>query len=125
TTGSVVGTYWIEGRGGVSVSQITSNNGSHTLGISGQTLGLMRNYEPYAQTNTVGLALGAGTWYLAPFAINGVMSGGRINLLAINTSTAGIARDVTGEFASNTTGTKNQSYTFSFGAALFSQGTGA
>jgi len=35
TTGSQVGTYWIEGGNSITVSQITSNNGSHTLRISG------------------------------------------------------------------------------------------
>src|SRR4029077_117381 len=124
TSGSVQGTYWIQGGNGITVSQITSNNGSHTLVLSGANM--VRNFEPYPQTNTVGFALGAGTWYLAPFVAPGVMSGGRLNLLAINTATAGIARDVTAaSFASNTTGTKNQSYTFSLGAALWSQGTGA
>jgi hypothetical protein len=34
TTGSVVGTYWFEGGNNVTVSQITSNNGSHTLRLS-------------------------------------------------------------------------------------------
>jgi hypothetical protein len=36
TTGSVVGTYWIQGGNNITVSQITSNNGSHTLVISGR-----------------------------------------------------------------------------------------
>lgn len=34
TTGSVLGTYWIEGGNNITVSQITSNNGSHTLRLS-------------------------------------------------------------------------------------------
>lgn len=34
TTGSVVGTYWFQGGNSITVSQITSNNGSHTLVIS-------------------------------------------------------------------------------------------
>src|SRR6185295_4267248 len=35
TTGSNVGTYWFQGGYNITVSQITSNNGSHTLVISG------------------------------------------------------------------------------------------
>jgi hypothetical protein len=40
TTGSNVGTYWIEGGNNITVSQITSNNGSHTLVLSGPATGL-------------------------------------------------------------------------------------
>lgn len=35
TTGSEVGTYWFQGGNNITLSQITSNNGSHTLVISG------------------------------------------------------------------------------------------
>lgn len=35
TTGSVQGTYWLQGGNNITVSQITSNNGSHTLVLSG------------------------------------------------------------------------------------------
>ena len=35
TSGSVVGTYWVAGGNNITVSQITSNNGSHTLVLSG------------------------------------------------------------------------------------------
>jgi hypothetical protein len=54
------------------------------------------------------------------------VSGGRLNFLHINTSTAGIARAITAaSYASNTTGTKAQSFTYSLAAALYSMGTGA
>lgn len=39
TTGSEVGTYWLQGGNNVTLSQITSNNGSHTLIVSGPSDG--------------------------------------------------------------------------------------
>ena len=39
TSGSVQGTYWIAGGNNITVSQITSNNGSHTLVLSGAAAG--------------------------------------------------------------------------------------
>jgi hypothetical protein len=46
TTGSIVGTYWLQGGNNVTLSQITSNNGSHTLVVSGATLPTMSMW-PY------------------------------------------------------------------------------
>src|SRR6185436_19374786 len=124
TSGSVQGTYWFAGGNAISISQITSNNGSHTLVFSGANA--VRNFEPYRQTNTAGLAPVAGSWYFVPFVAPGAVSGGRLTFLVQNTSTAGIARAITAlSYASNTTGTKNQSYTYSLAAALYSMGTGA
>lgn len=40
TTGSRVGTYWLEGGNNITVSQITSNNGSHTIVLSGAAAGI-------------------------------------------------------------------------------------
>jgi hypothetical protein len=124
TTGSEQGTYWLQGGSNITLSQITSNNGSHTLIVSGavNTIGF---YEPYPQTNTAGLALVAGSWYFVPFEVGHQVSGGRINFLHVNTSTAGIVRDITGgSYVSSSSGGKNQSYTYSKAVALYSQGTG-
>jgi hypothetical protein len=58
---------------------------------------------------------------VAPEAI----SGGRINLLHVNTSTAGLFIDITGaSYASASTGNLAQSFTYSKAVALFSQGSG-
>lgn len=46
TTGSQVGTYWLRATNNVTLSQITSNNGSHTLVVSGPPLGTMSHW-PY------------------------------------------------------------------------------
>lgn len=87
----------------------------------------IRYLEPMQQTNTSAFVPGVGSWYLAPFVAPGRMSGGRINNLISNTSTAGIAADATS--ASFVTGaghmgTRNASYAQSFWNALYSQGTG-
>ncbi len=126
TTGSVQGTYWIQGGNNVTVSQITSNNGSHTLVLSGAALPYNGFLEPYPLlTATQTLLPAAGSWYLAPFTAFGSISGGRVNLLAVNTGTANLFQDI-GETAykSATTGTLNQSYTLSAAVAIFSQGSG-
>src|SRR4029077_4205699 len=49
TTGSEVGTYWIQGGNSITVSQITSNNGSHTLSSPSRNLltTARRSGEPY------------------------------------------------------------------------------
>ena len=58
TSGSVQGTYWIAGSNNLTVSQITSNNGSHTLVLVGQPY--ISSYEPWpliaGVSRTVGLA---------------------------------------------------------------------
>jgi len=126
TTGTVQGTYWFQASNFITVSQITSNNGSHTLVISGQPEGFNGFLEPYPLlTATQTLAPTAGSYYLAPFTAYGSVSGGRINFLAVNTGTANLFQDI-GETAykSNTTGTLSQVYTLSAVAAIFSQGTG-
>jgi hypothetical protein len=127
TTGSNVGTVWLQGGNSITLSQITSNNGSHTIVVSGAIDGYNGWLEPYPlNTATQTLAPTAGSWYLAPFTAFGSLSGGRVNLLAINTGTAALFQDL-GETAykSNTTGTLSQRFTFSGAIALFSQGTGS
>lgn len=106
------------GSSGLSVS----TNGSTITVYNAAYIGYL---EPYPMTNTANFAPGAGSWYFAPFVAPGNMSGGRINFLFSNTSTAGIARDITGgSYVSSSSGGKNQSYSYSFVAALYSQGTG-
>ncbi len=109
-------------------SLVFSNSNGYSFGLNGSSVtmaGPVVGYlEPYPQTNTAGLAPVAGSWYLAPFVAPNSMSGGRINFLQVNTTTAGLFRDATANFVSNGTGGKNQSGTFSLGAALFSQGIG-
>jgi len=88
--------------------------------------GTIGYYEPFPMTNTALFAPGAGSWYFAPFVAPQAISGGRINLLHQNTSTAALFRDITGgSYASNSTGGLGQSYTYSKKVALYSQGAGA
>ncbi len=127
TSGSNVGTYWLQGGNSITLSQITSNNGSHTIVVSGAKDGYNGWLEPYPlNTATQTLLPTAGSWYLAPFTAYGSVSGGRVNFLACNTGTANLFQDI-GETAykSNITGTVSQRFTFSGAMAIFSQGTGA
>lgn len=111
-------------------SVVFSNSNGFSFGLNGSTItaaGPFVGYlEPYPQTNTSAWVPGAGSWYFAPFVAPGSMSGGRINLLMVNTSTAGICMEVTSvSFVTGTTGTKNQSATYSEIVALYQQGTGS
>jgi hypothetical protein len=108
-----------------------ANANNVSFGLNGSTMtasvqdGRLGFYEPYVQTNTTGLVPGQSSWYFAPFVVPGGISGGRINFLISNTSTAGIMMDITAAYASNSIGGKNQSYTQLISAALYSQGAGA
>src|SRR4029077_12598511 len=106
TTGSEVGTYWIQGGNSITVSQITSNNGSHTLVISAgnylTTAALSGDTSKYAEewalagANTAGTTSSAqGTrWYFSGgnnFTISGnsntiVFSGGSVAAAPVNFS---------------------------------------
>ena len=102
---------------------LTLSGSSNTIVISSPVCGWL---EPNPMTNTATLAKVAGSFYFAPFIVPEVMSGGRINLLVINTSTASLFRDVTmASYVSSSTGGLGQSYTFSKVLALYSQGAGA
>jgi len=143
TWSSLSATISLNGYGALTVSQNNSNQiglsvpatsslvGASGIGVStnGSTISIYDNQfcgylEPYAQTNTSAWVPGVGSWYFAPFVAPARMSGGRINRLFVNTSTAGIMRDVTANYGSQSTGGKNQSYTYSNWLALYSQGTG-
>lgn len=113
----------------VSDQIVFSNSNGYSFGLNSSTITMqgpsVGYLEPYAQSNTAGLAPVAGSWYLAPFVAPNSMSGGRINFLQINSSTAGLFRDITGgSYVSSSSGGKNQSGTFSLGVALWSQGSG-
>lgn len=102
---------------------LSANNS--TITVSGLPSANIKYLEPRPQTNTSAFVPGAGSWYFAPFVMPGEITGGRINNLVVNTSTAGIAMEVTANsFVTGTMGTKNQSYTHSFWNAIYSQGTG-
>ncbi len=110
-------------------SLVFSNSNGYSFGLNGSSVTLQGPsvgfLEPFPQSNTAGLAPVAGSWYLAPFVAPNSMSGGRVNFLQVNSSTAGLFRDITGgSYVSSSTGGKNQSGTYSLGAALWSQGTG-
>lgn len=80
TSGSVLGSYWIAGQNGITVSQITSNNGSHTLVLSGDGR-TMQEYSPpwaFSAANTT-FSLGNNTRYFQPFDVLNWVSGYRIN----------------------------------------------
>ena len=118
TTSSVQGTklYLSAGPG------LTLSGSSNTIVISNPYCGW---YEPYQMSNTALFGPVAGSWYFAPFIAQEFMSGGRINLLHQNTSTAGLFMDITGaSYHSGSTGTLSQVYTYSKVVALYSQGAG-
>lgn len=77
TTGSVLGTYWFEGGNSITVSQITSNNGSHTLRLS------VGNYL------TTAMASNRGSDFVQATAVfNGTNATGTIASGAISVSVA-------------------------------------
>jgi hypothetical protein len=86
TTGSVLGTYWHVGGNGITLSQITSNNGSHTLVVSGDGVTLS-TYEPFPAVGLSTVAVGVPTATSAavsvyPFVIDDYVSAGVLNLAA-------------------------------------------
>lgn len=113
------GTCYLAGGNNVTLSQ---NGNSITIEDNPMYCGWL---EPYSQTNTALFAPGAGSWYFAPFIAPAKMSGGRINFLQQNTSTGNLFLDVGNTaYVSSSTGTLNQSYTYSKAVALYSQGAG-
>lgn len=77
TTGSVLGTYWFEGGNSLTVSQITSNNGSHTLRLS------VGNYLTTAMASNR-----ASDFVQATAVFNGTNATGTIASNAISVSVA-------------------------------------
>jgi hypothetical protein len=129
TTGSVQGTYWFEGGSNITVSQITSNNGSHTLVISAGAGGAAAPQSYFANIgNFAGMVTGASaitqtsgsSIFVQPFLVPNDISASYLRLLAsFNDSAVGTA------------GTPVVNSTFSVeryttvGVVLYTQGTGA
>jgi hypothetical protein len=118
------------GTSSANLSDITfSNSNGYSFGLNGSTITAVGPYvgylEPRPMTNTAIFGPVAGSWYLADFVAPNSMSGGRINFLMQNTSTAQLFRDFTAaSVVSSSTGGQQQGYTYSIAAALWSQGTG-
>jgi len=103
-------------------ASVTLNSNGLAISVAAPTSNYVNWLEPFSQTNTAGLALGVSSWYFAPFVAPENISGGRINFLAVNTSTAGI---LAYQVNPNTNRSRNiNAYTYDFRAALYSQGTG-
>jgi hypothetical protein len=65
-----VGTYWFQGGYNLTVSQITSNNGSHTLVLSGPGPGsYWRNAAAELLNGTTTLSVQGSTSYIQPFVV--------------------------------------------------------
>lgn len=126
TTGSQQGTYWLRGTGAVTISQITSNNGSHTGVISVAppvTGSYFANLPSLAGMLTGASAISqmsGSSMFIQPFQLPYHMSVGWLRLLAsFNDSAVG------------TGGTPVVNSTFSvdryttIGYVVYSQGVGA
>lgn len=131
TTGSVLGTYWFQGGGDITLSQITSNNGSHTLIISANKYISMHEPIAYgAMNNTNSTTYGIGTLYLQPFTLQEAISFDRVAIIgSASLPATSIANTVTVSF-----GTSGQSLAFAatfnnrltqqLNLFVFSQGSG-
>jgi hypothetical protein len=110
TSGSQVGTYWVAGSNNISVSQITSNNGSHTLNIIGDPLA--SQYDPFQGIAPItNSTLGVSTVYFVPFDVMAAISASRINFfLSVGTVFSGAPN--------------NQTCSMGAGYALYTRGTG-
>lgn len=85
TTGSVQGTYWLAGSNNITVSQVTSNNGSHTLVV--QDPPMMSQYDPFNAAPVTNAGLGQSTVYFVPFDVPYPISASRVNLFLSLTHT--------------------------------------
>lgn len=110
TTGSVLGTYWFQGGNNITVSQITSNNGSHTLVISGPPT--LSQFDPDRKEPVSNSSLGQSTLYFRPVDIDGVLSASRINFFLSLTHTYSGAP-------------ANSTAWLAMGYGLYTRGTGA
>jgi len=126
TTGSVVGTYWHQGSGDLTLSQITSNNGSHTLVLSVRpvvTLSQWSNIDNYAGmvTGASGITQTSGSSiFVQPFFLDVPVSASYLRLLAsFNDSAVGTG----GTTAANATMSVARYTTIA--AVLYTAGVGA
>ena len=109
-----------------------ATNCSVTVNTSGVSVNVplysMEFYDPYPHYGASIVNFGpmvAGSWYFGPFVLPLAVSGGRVNMLQIGTSSNSVLQDLVGAFQSDSTGTLNQSYTYSKAIAFYSQGTGS
>lgn len=110
-TGSQVGTYWFAGSNNITLSQQTSNNGSHTLYVQGDPL--LSQFEPWAGFAPVtNSTLGQSTVYFTPFDVQAAISASRINFFLSLTHTYSGAP-------------QNSTAWLALGYALYTRGTGA
>jgi hypothetical protein len=120
TSGTVQGTYWLAGSNNISVSQITSNNGSHTAVIVGQSpMSYWRNaaYELIAQSQT--LTVQGATSYVQPLIMDVDISASYIRL----PHSFGVSNTTTIATSANATG--SCSILSTLFAMLYTRGTGA
>ena len=129
TTGSVQGTYWLEGSG-VTLSQITSNNGSHTLRVAWADVTESVFWRPNDNLTTVGAPInGTASVIYCPFDHN--LSASRFDLVgsvsvgtAANASSGGVLYSITavaytlngGTLSSVASATTNNQWTWSSNA---------
>ena len=127
TTGSVIGTYWLQGVGGVTISQITSNNGSHTAVFSGAGAASPQSYYLNID-NYQGMATGASaisqvsgsSIWVQPFIVRNDVSASYLRLLgSFNDTAVGTA----GTTSANSTYSVQRYSTFA--VVVYSQGVGA
>lgn len=120
TSGSVLGTYWIAGSNGVSVSQITSNNGSHTLNVYGVP---HQSYYAFAPLGAAGATLttsvAQSTSMMMPFQLPLNHSFDRLRLLVSGSVAASSTQATTGNTSLSMT------YVTSHNLVIYSRGTGA
>lgn len=113
TTGSQLGTYWFQGGNNITLSQITSNNGSHTLVISGKN-DIISFYEPFDwnMAASATTTYGSQTLFLFPLSLQAPVSFDRVHMIASGSlGTVSAANTITASFA-----TSGQSQAFSLNA---------
>lgn len=104
TTGSVQGTYWFQGGQNITVSQITSNNGSHSLAISGPSL---TQYLTTAMASNGGSNFVAASAAFAGTNASGTIASDGISVSIVPQATLSYWRNVAAELVNGTT---TQSY---------------
>lgn len=122
TSGSVQGTYWIAGTNHLTVSQITSNNGSHTLQLfvpALATLSYWANKDHFIDDGSTTLSAGVSALQVIPFVLPQHVSG---LFLRVPVTMSYVSTEVSGTTA-NTTWTVNRGYTNAI--AIMTQMTGA
>jgi hypothetical protein len=110
TTGSVLGTYWLQGGNNLTLSQITSNNGSHTLVLLDPPA--LSQFDPDRNAPITNSTFGQSTLYFRPVDIDHPLSASRINFFLSLTHTFSGAP-------------ANSTAWLAMGYGLYTRGTGA